>query len=488
MTKKKEKRKSSNKGHTPLSGHFRDGSMLKPPFAKLTKMSPCSWMNDRLPEMVWAALIIAHHGRDNAIIIFRKFLSFIGNHNCHKQLSDVTLTGISNLPSHLKEEVIAHICSIDSVSYCLSPLLLFDSLPSRDMWAKYLPTLDKPPVNLLMEAVGTTLFHQSQEATDCRWVKVTAQIVAGMFHVPPDIAEQYLGYPEVGDQRSVRPSIRASEMSENPLNPPDRTWPKNFWAECWDHTECFELDDVDTPERQDVITVEHLQKIGSELWNHWELTHTTTAIDAKHDAVFGAAFYGLQLLVELVVMNSVTIAGRLILRTLLETNITLSYLCQKDNPKLWEQWRQYGAGQVKLTWLKLDEMEKKPSYISFEHLENISNEDIWQEMLNIEIGHWNKTDLRKLSIEANKKDLYDKFYPWTSGYVHGNWGAIRATVFETCGNPLHRLHRHPCSPKMHDDVIPDACVLVEDLLLLVDKVYPSFPYRILYEIEDSTIE
>lgn len=485
MTKKKDKR-SSSKWHTPLSGHFRDGSTLKPPFAKLTKMSPCSWMNDRLPEMVWAALIIAHHGRDNAIIIFRKFLGFIGNHKCHKQLYDVTLTGISHLPTHLKEEVIAHICSLDSVSYCLSPLLLFNSLPSRDVWAKHLPNLDNPPLNILMQAVGTTLFHQSQEATDCRWVKITARIVASVYHVPPDIEEQYLGYPEVGDQRSVRPSIRASEMAENPLNPPDRTWPMNFWAECWDHTACFELDDEDISDKQDVITIEHVQKIGSELWNHWENTHTTTSIDAKHDAVFGAAFYGLQLLVELVAMNRTTIAGRLILRTLLETNITLSYLSQKDNPKHWEQWRQYGAGQVKLTWLKLDEVEKKPSYISSEHLENIANEDIWQEMMNIEIGHWNKTDLRKLSAEANKKDIYDKFYPWTSGYVHGNWGAIRATVFETCGNPLHRLHRHPRSPKMHEDVIPDACSLVEDLLLLVDKMYPSFPYRISDKAEDLT--
>src|SRR2546426_4136495 len=52
-------------------------------------------------------------------------------------------------------------------------------------------------------------------------------------------------------------------------------------------------------------------------------------------------------------------------------------------------------------------------------------------------------------------------------------------LWETCANPLHRLHRIPRqSKRMLEDVVPDACRVVDLILGLVDRCYPSFSGRV----------
>lgn len=238
---KKKKRSKSGKNRTPLSGHTRAGNQLNPPFARLgDKVAFSSWTNDRLPEMLWAAIIRVIDDQKYAISEFRRIIKFIAEHQNRESFYDVTLTGIGNLDAQCRSELISCITANPSTAAALSTLRLFRNLPARESWLEQLP--DTPPdLDLLMSAVGLNLWHQSQEATDCRWVRVMAQVVSGKFHVPEQMAREWLGYPEVGDQRAVRPSIRAAEIAENPLQPRDLTWPKAFWAEAWHNTPCFTL-------------------------------------------------------------------------------------------------------------------------------------------------------------------------------------------------------------------------------------------------------
>jgi hypothetical protein len=107
-------------------------------------------------------------------------------------------------------------------------------------------------------------------------------------------------------------------------------------------------------------------------------------------------------------------------------------------------------------------------------LRNLANEDVWQEFLTINLGHWEKTNLRKLSEDAGVKDSYDHFYSWTSTFTHAHWGAVRSTVFDNCGNPLHRVHRIPASIHALPDVLHDACTYVDQILGIVSRAYPTF--------------
>jgi hypothetical protein len=139
---------------------------------------------------------------------------------------------------------------------------------------------------------------------------------------------------------------------------------------------------------------------------------------------------------------------------------------------------------VKNTWrhfvqyLKLVDAEQLPKYVDLESLEALANEDLWQEYLDIDLGHWANKDLRRMSEEVGIKGTYDRYYGWPSSYVHAQWGAVRSTVFSTCLNPLHRLHRVPRPPRQDfEDVSWDAVTLGNLLLELVDKAYPGLTVR-----------
>lgn len=110
---------------------------------------------------------------------------------------------------------------------------------------------------------------------------------------------------------------------------------------------------------------------------------------------------------------------------------------------------------------------------------HIANEDKWQEYVPINLGNWDTSDLRTISTQVGEKELYDKYYPYTSGYIHANWGAVREASFQMCLNPLHRMHR---IPRFGLPVLPnsteDCRYLVNKIFELVDELYPSFKDRI----------
>jgi hypothetical protein len=464
---------------TPLKQHTREGSLLIPPFAKMGA-STVSWMNDRLPEMVWAALIIAGLGRTDAIAFFRYFLQQIANNENRDALSNVWLSDFAKLTPQLREFILNLLTANLQTRKALSPLLLFESLPARPDWQVRLPEPDEQSVGLLMHAVGLTLYHQTQEATDCRWVSVAAQVVSGRFQMPNhgEQLKQVLEYPNYGDLREVRPMIRSAEMIRNPMEPIDLTWPHAFWAEAWAKTPCHSFPRKGTATiAKPGTTVNRISETKSLLKQHWVATHSTTAIDAKHDAVFGIAFYGLRILGEVIqIGGGTTILSRLGLRSILEALITLHYLKFKNSDDLWKSWRVYGAGQAKLNSLKMD--ETPPEYISAETLREIANEDVMEEFVSIKLGHWTNSDLRSMAQTCGMKELYDRYYSWSSGFGHAQWGAVRESVFETCSNPLHRLHRYPHADNPLNEMVPDAVMLADLILEDVSAIIPVFLPRL----------
>jgi hypothetical protein len=270
-------------------------------------------MNERMPDMLWAVIIRGTNDQRRSISEFRRILKFISDHKQRELFFDITHSGIAKLPYELRNQFIAHIVSTPETALALCTLKLFESLPVRDDWLRHLPK-NHPDIELLMTAVGLNLGHQSQEATDCRWVRLMGHVLSGKFHVPPNTIDEWINYPDLGDQRSVRPGIRAAEMVENPFEPRDRSWPNAFWHEAWEHSPCFQLSKKNVANAQESsVTRGKIVAIEEALLEHWNQTHITTSIDAKHDAVFGIAFYALRLVDELLGINvGVGALGRLV--------------------------------------------------------------------------------------------------------------------------------------------------------------------------------
>jgi hypothetical protein len=266
--------------------------------------------------------------------------------------------------------------------------------------------------------------------------------------------------------------------NEKPAAP---VYSEEFWAECFAKTPCFPRvpDERAAIERYDDL-FENVMELYSQLSDHFLATMTTTAVDARHDGSFGIVLFILQLLV--LALNGATgqtIVGRFVLRSALEAYINLSFLAQKDDATIWMQYRNYGTGQAKLAYLKNVSVDDLPSFTTRELLEHLVNEDQWLEFQDIKLGAWADKNLRKMAQEAGVKDVYDRYYDGLSGYVHGNWSAVRHAVYGTCVNPLHRFHRVPVEPRfLSQDATPDLVKIANLALDRVSALYPPFKARL----------
>ena len=403
-----------------------------------------------------------------------------------KNLS-ITHSALPHLPDELRTELTTTFCEDLQARRALAPLLLFPELPGYSIWQESLRDLDvEPDWPPLMRAVAQTLDHQSQLATDARWMKVFFWLAVGELNFSEEeMIREIVGYPDYGDLHHVRPMIRASEISMVGMASDDgapTNWPSTFWVKCLRDTPCMErILGESSPAIPPVSTTPHqLASVRNDVIHHFFETLDTTATHARHDTAFGAALYSLSILEELTRIAAATsIMGRFALRSLLECAITLTYLATKDGPQLWRSYRVYGAGQAKLALLKLEEDEGTPEYVDLEELERLANDDAWEEFVEINLGHWDRSNLRKMSDEADVRSLYDRYYPWTSAYLHSHWSALRDSCFQHCTNPLHRLHRIPrAGTRMLPDVLADACAIVDETLSVLAKLYPPFVPRV----------
>jgi hypothetical protein len=472
--------KRDRRERTQLDQHKKVGNLLHPPLAQMPG-TPSPWRSERLPELIWAALIVTTLERGVALQAFRLVVDYIYRLQEQEKHPDISHTGLSKLDSSLLDRFLDRLLSIEGVAEALAPLILLPELPAYERWTTRLSNASVDPNwEPLMRAVAHTLNHQSQAATDCRWLRVAALFVCGELRFPTEQAEfpEFIAhYPNRGDLTMVRPLIRALEISfPTPVSP----WSEQFWSRCFVSTPCWPLAlerSANVPETG--LTIQSLKIAHSTVVGHCRATTTSTAPDARHDTVFGTALYCLAIADELLrVGNSNTVISRLALRTVVESCITLAYLCHHDVAEQWSSFRTYGAGQAKLASLKLDLSSEKPRYVDLETLEILSNEDMWEEYMSINVGHWDGSNLRQLSQAANVKGVYDHYYSWTSSFVHGQWGALRDTAFDTCGNPLHRLHRIPReTSRQQPDLIPDVADLLDRMFDLVDMAYPTFTFR-----------
>lgn len=468
-----------------LDQHKRKGKLLVAPFNSIgSNIRQTSWRDERLPDVLWIALLVRALPRERCLELFRAM--FVQLKALNQDLGP-THTDFAKLNEQVFDTLLHPLLTDSKALYALAPLLVLQGLPDRHHWLRHLPIIEIPNAfQALADAVAITTDHQSQEATDCRWVIVMFHFSLDRVHTGKFSEEfaEIADYPYRGDQRAVRPTIRAMElaMSLSPAAKRENEWPKAFWKESFAISPCIiarhkEVEPADTK-----AIAEALGSIYFEAINHFHRTLTTTDVDARHDAVFGLVLYGINLAITMNQgMSHLRVQGRLAIRTLVECVIVLTYLVKRDEEGLWKKYRSYGTGQAKLNLLKMIDLDdtEMPAHTSLEELERLANEDMWQELVDINLGNWAGSDLRRISEEAGIKSIYDKYYGWPSGYVHGQWGAVRDTVFGQCLNPLHRFHRVPTPPRLDmGSVGGDSAKLVNLLLDLLNAAYPSFKFRV----------
>jgi len=485
----------ASKFYSGLTAHKLERGKLRSPLNSL-QMRQSSWVNDQLPLMLWVALIGEVFPRNDFLDCLREILKKcavwfakdgplaaldepppVDRNIDYKGILDMQTLG--QLSDELFNEFIQIPLKYPLGYAALRPLLLVEAIPANLRWRTALGTEPQEgDWHTLALSVGAMLDHQSQRSTDVRWFKMMTPLFAGKMHYPNDMAEQlmeFIEYPNRGDQRSVRPSIRANEMMLR--RSPVPKWVGEFWVECAGRTQCIDPTDFNDQRRSSsTLTAVNVLGARESAIARFFANQTDTQVDARLDAAFGLVLYGLTIVQEIAMASMhEDVLGRLALRSLVEDAITLNYLAHKDDPQIWKAWRVYGAGQAKLAFLRIQELTgDTPKFYEAEALEQIANEDQWQEFLDIDIGHWARTSLRNLAKESGSMDLYETFYSWTSSFSHAHWGSVRDTNFITCHNPLHRMHRIPrLVPRKSSSVEADAVQVVNGMFDVLERLFPQ---------------
>lgn len=501
---KKNSKKTIRRANSPfashnismLDNHERIGTKLIPPLAQIPMAKSSSWLDHHMPEMLWAVLLTGTLNRIQYLNCFREiaaicrewFLRIEAAKNSELENKSGAAHNFTVIVDHIKlaevsdeefNKFLSVVLAHPMGCVALRPLLLLDCLPGYDRWRH---ALQVEPSNddwsILARSVGGVIDHQSEASTDIRWFKLILPIISGRMRFPESEAErldELRLFPDKGDMRSVRPFIRSGEMvlRRNPPSP----WVEAFWTLAMNKTGCVD------PSKDDGYTFSDTEINSTALYaardavaERFHSNASPLRIDPRLDSAFGLTLYGLSILEEIGMHRMQTrIVGAIALRALAEVCITLRYLAHIDSPSMWHSYRVYGAGQAKLAFLKLQQIQGDlPTFIDEDAIHGIANEDVWQEFLNIDVGHWANSNLRKLASECGAKETYDRYYDWSSSYIHGNWAAVRDTNFVTCHNALHRLHRIPrIAHRSLHTVEPDCVELVNEVISTLENLYPS---------------
>jgi len=366
-------------------------------------------------------------------------------------------------------------------------------LPDRDHWLRYQDDRSNTDISDLKAGYMKCLDHQSQEATDLRWLIVMTHFANQKLFLGQDNAEgrfrECVEYPNLGDQRMVRPFIRSTEIALRNM------WAQNkelkegekppqiaeaIWSELHLRTPCSYLPPLPPETFNGGDTSREVLELYATIVQHFHETIETTGIDARHDSAFGLVIFAISILADALSLRPVEfVSAKLLLRSIVEAHINLRYLRTKDDRTIWLQFRNFGNAQAKLALLKYLDYKEKPEYIDIEQLYSFANQDLWLEFQEIELGNWAKKTLRDIAVEAQLKDVYDQHYQILSVTAHAHWTGIREANFTVCLNPLHRLHLIPDAPRPYQTShIPDMCKLVNQMLDDLNYLYPPLKARL----------
>lgn len=480
--------------YSSISDHQKLGKKIVAPLNQLPRTEKSSWLDDAAAEMLWAYIITDTLPREDYLDCFRSIAYWVAqnfarfedkqaipkavNSAAPPHLScEIGMTALAALSNEQFDAFAAELYKWPNCVGALGAIGLLSSVPGNEHWSRCFPPVAEH-WSIIATAIAPAVDHQSEVTTDIRWLKILPKILNGRIQFPEGKKEgvkNIINFPNDGDLRAVRPSIRSIEQAMRAMAMPEK-WIPEFWDEAFRNTLCLYSSEIGAKAYPPNFKLEDIVELRKQIYQGFFATNVNTAIDSRHDGAFGIMLYALSVAEEICSPEvSTSILARSGLRTLAELHISFSYLAAKDEKELWYEYRNFGNGQTKLAFLKSELGDgDPPPYVNQESLFLMANEDSWQEFVDVNTGHWANKNLRSLAIEGGTKDIYDKYYDWTSTYSHGHWGAIRDSNFATCFNPLHRFHRIP--RKSYRDlpsVISDAISLLNSMSELLVRLYPD---------------
>lgn len=178
----------------------------------------------------------------------------------------------------------------------------------------------------------------------------------------------------------------------------------------------------------------------------------------------------------------------LILRPMVEGLVTLKWILLDPYARSAE-YISYGLGQVKLQLSKLQkEIEAAEPEAKAKIIQAAKAQEAWIlsqnliQFLDVNLGSWSGSSIRKMCEEIGEKDLYDWWFVPHSACAHNSWQHVSIWNTNVCKNPLHQEHRlsHLANPQITLDYVHQSAKFFSEFLDDFDNYYSL-------KIEDRTI-
>ena len=451
-----------------LAQHEFDKGKFIPPLMKLSdRIEFISWCKDRLPEMLWLALIYSQYDRQTGLEKTMRILTYIKNIGCYIELPYFSL--ILNLPDAQQVKIYEFIKSENNEDV-LSPLTLIFNYSEYPVFAKafYSEENNEDKKRTLLECIKKFYPQQDECTTDIRYLSLYFEIITGRMKHKVETLKSLFLYPKIphSDERmrNIRPTIRSCE-GITPFIQKDKNYLKKFWEDISSMTDCkpfyitYKNEETDEEIEEIKIFFDKIMKYYASLYE------ATKPLDDKMLVLIGIFTYSYKRFSEIIEYNLYnSIVGRSIIRVLIEDYIMIKYLLKKESekPNIWTEYQSYGIGQLKLIEKRFqaaaNTLEK--SHVEYKYLEFIVNDYINEEFLNMDTKYFDSQNIRLKAEYVNEKDLFGLYYDYDSSFEHGLWGAIRECALLKCEAAGHQYHCVPdynnnqkCKSIWYDSVV-----------------------------------
>lgn len=438
-----------------------------------------SWAYGRMPEYLWIGLILNHYGRDEGLRKSYNIISLL--HKLAPNLYTARLSEILKLDTDVQEALFEYVVSIGAKEV-LNPLTVFLTVSKAPTFAKYFycPNVSASErCETLVFTMSRIADHQSNDATDIRFVVLYFSVLSGKLHLHQSQIDLLRSYPvcDHADEsmRMIRPTVRATEMTILTFEKVDSLFLKEFWRCVSEMTDCnIFVTKFPSENREFTAYMERLHELFGYLS---DLFVTTAPLDEKMVVLLGLATYSYKRLKEIYELRAFnSIAGRSCVRVMIEDYIMMKYLVKNEqsHDNIWREYQLYGIGLYKLVLSRYREFKASgESHFDEKYIELLVNEFKSEEFIDMDTKYFDKQNIRLKAESVNEKEHYGLYYDYDSSFEHGLWGAIRESSLLKCDNPAHKYH---CVPDVEDEirlktVLPDCIMIMNKTVSFLNEIY-----------------
>lgn len=512
-----------NLNEGPMAGHVRKGRIFMSPLAATGVLRMEDWFKEDLPDLLWPALVLAEQG-NQSIGRFTRWQKAVQDGLADRADAVLVAESLDGRLTHLadlaeKFSGAAEIIVEEATRYGLLSEGVCRALGSYPfMPAPWLTgeSEARPPeladLQLIRAALLGVLQDPHREAL-LKCFRTWSTVQAGTFSSDAETIKFLTHYPGDTATRSKADVIvragwaahKGAVLIKEPNHFDEAIkWARVFWGANSMTSRCIRKREVDS-ENEDGAEQDGRDK-GGQTWGAVlaeQAAPTPVPADGAHLRPFTMDL--LRSFVEAletaparlyekerqeVISGLVARAGRDLIavltapdlwcmehgahiaRMLVETKVYLHWMALQD-PSIYREFQQYGAGKAKLYARISEEVPKEARTSGFgeaiDELERLShNHDIVDlRIVDTRDSFAGGKSIRTMAEEAGLLDFYRQTYSLASGVAHSEWWSVETHAMEPCLNVLHGLHLIPSLSLSFGGNIPLASSWVDLFYSLV---------------------